>query len=492
MEISQDGLSITTHGNQWRAMPVEPPIPAANLGDFVVSFDFKLSEHEEISSICFEDNKEFGDYDDPNDNKYDPKRCRLLYYDPDEDQKNRNYHFEGPYEPGVDETYHFVTNMGKLFERFNTWNYLAIVADNDQDKTMGEWTISNLAITTDATSCLQGKAFSFDVSDCTVPNFLAGVKGAMDSLPEEEKCAHNDPLVEMMALGDYTYEHQVYKEIEYICKASYENDEYDFIKSLSSDATIARQIANEMIDGGTVLNSASDSNTVAKTGAGINAAKQYETSHLFTWPQDHHALDQCDVGAAMCCWVDQRGASDLVDNTDVCYVNMKDSKKTAHVADGYSIYGDDHAGNVNCHGFVWDSSGSSISSALKGNALFKVGFLGVYDQDKVEQVPGAPLCGCIDRMPVVTQASCTEITDDTSSVSVSHHATMGFSASFNQGEIATSDCNGNDLKAHYKTIYTEEDSLHLFNYIDNRLVGDGNCHEAINDFLGTKGLAKAA
>ena len=255
MEISQDGLSITTHGNQWRAMPVEPPIPAANLGDFVVSFDFKLSEHEEISSICFEDNKEFGDYDDPNDNKYDPKRCRLLYYDPDEDQKNRNYHFEGPYEPGVDETYHFVTNMGKLFERFNTWNYLSIVADNDQDKTMGEWTISNLAITTDATSCLQGKAFSFDVSDCTVPNFLAGVKGAMDSLPEEEKCAHNDPLVEMMALGDYTYEHQVYKEIEYICKASYENDEYDFIKSLSSDATIARQIANEIIDGGTVLNS---------------------------------------------------------------------------------------------------------------------------------------------------------------------------------------------------------------------------------------------
>merc|ERR1712086_1159639 len=101
------------------------------------------------------------------------------------------------------------------------------------------------------------------------------------------------------------------------------------------------------------LNYETEAADLLKDGAGIDAADAMSATHLFATPK-HHALDQCDVGAAMCCWVDSRGASALEDNTDVCYVNMKASRRTAHVADGYSIYGESDEGAVNCQGFAWD------------------------------------------------------------------------------------------------------------------------------------------
>ena len=142
------------------------------------------------------------------------------------------------------------------------------------------------------------------------------------------------------------------------------------------------QLGKEFIDGGTGC-------SLTKDGAGIGFSDQYATSHILSWPK-HHALDQCDVGASMCCWLDSRSDTALVDNTDVCYV--KASRRTAHAADGYSIYGDSSGGEVNCHGFAWGTDGGSISSALKGNALFKVGSMNnLYEglKGNVEQVPGA-------------------------------------------------------------------------------------------------------
>jgi len=300
---------------------------------------------------------------------------------------------------------------------------------------------------------------------------------------------NNDPLLELMAQFDARDESDVYKKIEKICSASYEASRYDFENAISSEP----QVVREFIDGGTMLNYERDSkgSSLMKDGAGIGHVDQYASSHLLSWPK-HHALDQCKVGAAMCCWVDSRGASNLAMNSDVCYVNMKSSRRTAHVADGYSIYGDTAGdGNVNCHGFAWGSKNGSIHSALKGNALFKVGFMdNLYNSLKgnVEQVPGAPLCGCIDRMPVVTKAACTKVTDTTSNVDVTYNKVTGrYSAQYNMGTIEYADC-GSDLNEYYKTL--EGVDSHNAAYIDTRLVGDGKCHEAINVFLGGKGLIK--
>merc|ERR1712216_969212 len=110
----------------------------------------------------------------------------------------------------------------------------------------------------------------------------------------------------MMALWDVVNEMEVYKKIEHICKSAYEPAEYDFAKAISSET----QLVGEFIDGGTLLNYENDAlgSSLAKDGAGTKFADQYATSHLLSWPK-HHALDHCDIGAAMCCWVGSRGAA---------------------------------------------------------------------------------------------------------------------------------------------------------------------------------------
>lgn len=475
--VSDDGLSVVASGNMWRALPLDPPMSAAELGDFVVSFDWLLTVPGEFHGVCFEDNLEWGDYDNPLANKYDPKRCLLL-----NNFDNVKGAFE-MYQPAVGEPHRYVANLSKMFDRFYEWKYLVLIQDNDEDKSVGQLALSNIHVTTSLTSCLEGTDYSFVVSDCTVPNFLAGVKSKM----MENSCA-GDPLLELMALFDATTEMDVYKKIEFICSSAYEPAEFDFAKTISSET----QLVGEFIDGGTILNYEHDSEggNLAKDGASIAAADQKAASQLLSWPK-HHALDHCDIGAAMCCWVDSRGTAELEDNSDVCYVNMKSSRRTAHVADGYSIYGDDHEGAVNCQGFAWGTDGGSIASALKGNALHKVGFmnelyLGL--KGNVEQVPGAPMCGCLDRMPVVTHADCTKVSSDTSTVEVTYSSTIGrFSSEFTIGAIDYSDCG--DLNTYYKTLVGE--TSHNAAYMDKRIVGEGGCHVAINGFLERKGLVKS-
>lgn len=486
VEVSTDGTTIRVYGNAWRALPVTPTKSAAELGDFVVSFDYILREKGELHGICFEDNLEFGDVKNPRVNEYDPKRC--IFTNVFETVGNPNY-FLAPYQPAVGEPHRFVLNLGKMFQRFNELKYIVVITDNDVgDKSGGDVEFSNIQITTSLSSCLEDTNFNFDVSDCTVENFLGSVKTKMDN----NECLTDDPLLELMALFDLKNEMEVYKKINFICSSSYESSEFDFSKAISSES----QLVKEFIDGGTVLNYEKDSegSSLAKDSGGIASADTHASSKLMSWPK-HHALDQCDVGAAMCCWIDSRGTSALEDNSDVCYVDMKASRRTAHVADGYSIYGDSHEGAVNCHGFAWGTDSGSISSALKGNALYKVGFLdGLYKNMNVEQVPGAPMCGCMDRMPVVTNASCTKVTDVSSKVTIKHSSASGFSSVFTGGTIVYSPCSdddaSNNLKSYYKTLVgdTSADAA----YIDTRLVGEGNCHGAINGFLDRKGLIKTA
>lgn len=214
---------------------------------------------------------------------------------------------------------------------------------------------------------------------------------------------------------------------------------------------------------------------------------KHASSRLLSWPK-HHALDNCKVGAAMCCFVASRTSESPVENnSDVCYVDMKASKRTAHVKDGWSIYGDDTQA-LYCEGFAWGKDGGSHSSALRGNALFKVGFAdNLFTNGNVEQIPGAPLCGCMDRMPVVTKAACTEVSAPGSAVNVSFDSTLGlFDATLTLGDIVYNDCE--DLNSHYKTVNGVSDADAA--YMDTRIVGDSGCSGAISSFLSKKGLAK--
>merc|ERR1712232_1378312 len=50
-----------------------------------------------------------------------------------------------------------------------------------------------------------------------------------------------------------------------------------------------------------------------------------------------------------------------------------------------------------------------MGSVAKGNTMFYTAYkLGLVDKEYVTPVPGAPMCGCLESMPSVSNSACTE------------------------------------------------------------------------------------
>uniref|UniRef100_A0A7S4QR51 Uncharacterized protein n=1 Tax=Ditylum brightwellii TaxID=49249 RepID=A0A7S4QR51_9STRA len=222
----------------------------------------------------------------------------------------------------------------------------------------------------------------------------------------------------------------------------------------------------------------------------------------------------CDLRAVMCCWASDRQANDNNgncakaydtncvdadpgDNTDICYVDMSRSGGSAHVDAGFALYpGDnnDGEGSVHCHGFAWSQDEQHHTSRFFGNNLF---FVSMYDhmsqRGYVRNIPGAPMCGCVEKMPVVTRSDCTQV--DVSEVfSIDYAGTdIEFSRVPGYLKIDFNSCRGlganNNLEEYYKRLKrdgdaTAEELARLQTYI----VGNGNCPSATASFVETMGF----
>lgn len=75
-------------------------------------------------------------------------------------------------------------------------------------------------------------------------------------------------------------------------------------------------------------------------------------------------------------------------------------------------------GDIHCHGLAWSSDPNDVSSVFKFNAFF---YVSLYDHwykrgyvenslDGDFNETGIPMCGCVDEMPMVTRADCTQVT----------------------------------------------------------------------------------
>jgi len=476
----------------WRAWELTAPMSPSDLGDFVVSFEFKVAEAGEIHAICFEENRELGDQDDPNDNGADPRRCVLVGLFQD-DSSPSNFLYAEHLTP-VGGSHRYVLNLSKMFDRlYNNIKYLAFVSDSDKTdaqgkKTYGEVTYSNIQITTELKSCLKETDFSFDLTDCSVNNFLAGVGSELVN----RNCDSTDPLMELFALFDATQETEVYKNIEKICSFAYESNAYDFTQVLS----LTGQLVPEYIDGGSKWNYGDNIEKDAVKIQHVN--DNFASSRILTYP-DHHALENCDIGAAMCCFTTSKAASADAPaptelNAEACYTDIKASRYSAHVKDGYSIYAADNVEDLYCEGFAWGTDNGSIDAGLKGNELFMVGFMNnFYNNGNVEQVPAAPMCGCVDRMPVVTNAKCLDAKAATSFVNVTYNSALeDLEATFTLGDVTYSECSEGNLLDHYKALAAEgKAQAEDVAFMESRIVGSGNCKDATNSFLATKGLKLA-
>jgi len=219
------------------------------------------------------------------------------------------------------------------------------------------------------------------------------------------------------------------------------------------------------------------------------------TKEGITFPEYLHNFnteESCDSNAAMCCWVadstvagdgtctDTEGCQDgePMDNTDICLVDIENSPLASHTKSGIAIYIDDSEGAANCMGFTW--SNDTLSDLYKGNLLFEVAMrYGLKDNGYTRSVPHAPMCACIEQMPYVSHADCTDLESE-STWSLFPDSESGLlTIIHNNANIQFNDCNGQGLAAHYEAVHGESISHHI-----------NECSHFESSFFGSHGFAK--
>jgi len=292
--------------------------------------------------------------------------------------------------------------------------------------------------------------------------------------------------------------------IEKLCNSGYLSMSFEDITQEEE------HFITEYFDGGTTWNYEIDEEgePLEQTASRVkyaydNLAEKYQIKF-----PDSYQFENCKLRSAMCCFVGDRQANDNngncadgdcddadpADNTDLCLVDFTRSQRSSHVRDGYSIYVDDTEGDVHCHGIAWGNN-NGAEDTFKGNNLFYVAMYDhLYTRGYVEEVQGAPMCGCIENMPVVSRSDCTQV-DVEQSVEINYNKNkklLTASATINNFEFNScqgADNTNNDLAAYYQQLVNDGKATDGEKAaFDKYVVGENGCDEAIADFLDTKGL----
>lgn len=278
-----------------------------------------------------------------------------------------------------------------------------------------------------------------------------------------------------------------------------------------------------------VLRTRNDVNIYGDAGHVDNVYRGEGQYGVIDWPNHltNFELDKCTTNAAMCCWPADRQADDNngnchrpydsdcedkdpADNCDLCYVDLeKGHLSTGFEGKGSLIFdGDDNdntsnaEGSIHCHGLAWANDADDPSSSYKGNNLF---YVSMYDhltqRGYARNVPGAPMCGCTEQMPVASRSDCTQI-DAEESFEISFDGSSSWSGKLVKVAIDFNACQGinrnlhndnNDLWSYMHRLYLEDkvtsEQLHT---LSKTLVGDdrNQCKNAIEKHIGLSGLAK--
>merc|ERR1719396_265533 len=224
-------------------------------------------------------------------------------------------------------------------------------------------------------------------------------------------------------------------------------------------------------------------------------------------------FENCELRAAMCCFVQDRQANDNngnckepyeekcldadpADNTDICYHDMENSPTSSRTESGFVVFEEEDDGDSHCHGIAWAEDGLDPTARYKGNNLFYVTLYDhLFKRGYVGNVPGAPKCACIEQMPVVTRSDCTQV--DTTNEEFDFMYYYGdFNVTLVNVDIDFNSCQGannnnNDLEAYYEQLTNDGKASETeLAELRSHLVGETYCREAIDEFLKEKGVIK--
>jgi len=235
-----------------------------------------------------------------------------------------------------------------------------------------------------------------------------------------------------------------------------------------------------------------------------------------SWPDSLTNFDEstCGMKAAMCCWPKDRQANDgngncatpydskcvdkdPADNTNLCFADLEKGDRSTGFGskEGFMVFpfdNNDGEGAIHCHGFAWDNDDYSAYSRYKANNLF---FVSMYDhmhqRGYVENIPGMPMCGCMDQMPMATRSDCTQV--DVEEDWEARHDGTSLVAKLTKVEIDFNACRGrnnknNDLWAMVARLYDQgRVTARQFGAVGRVLTNDQDCYHAVELAKAEKG-----
>ena len=338
-------------------------------------------------------------------------------------------------------------------------------------------------------------------------------------------CSH-DAATELQLIFGTNDEAKIKEYLWQVCRNAQEAKEKDDFVTFS-DLTQEHNVFDKAyFDGGTYFNEGRETKddsgiTVDQFYAGPKdriVAAYYARALYNTGiqlPTDISNFENCEIRAAMCCWTQDRQANDdngncaepydencvdadPADNTDVCYVDMSRAPESSRTQEGFSVFEGESEGDAHCHGFAWDTDANDVSAFHKGANLF---YVSMYDhlsqRGYVRNVPGSPMCGCVEKMAVVSRSDCTELALTKQWTGFSFQRGVGLSAQITYNEVEFNSCQGannnnNDLEAYYQRLVNEGRATNEeFEVLKQTIVGDNQCDNAIEGFMTDQGWRKS-
>ncbi len=188
--------------------------------------------------------------------------------------------------------------------------------------------------------------------------------------------------------------------------------------------------------------------------------------------------ESCALRTVMCCYINDRNTGGPVanGNANVCNNDLRGGRHSTHVQRGLAVY--DPTVPAYCTGFSWSSDNTSASYQYRGNSLADLAFGTLLNKKYVKNIPGAPMCGCLEQMPVVTNSSCRQVTVTNEQWQLTN---SGGKLTFKQlsATVSFNDC-GQTLLSYYTNANVSSSAEQA--QVALRIVGPGGCTAANTNF----------
>merc|ERR550539_144898 len=184
----------------------------------------------------------------------------------------------------------------------------------------------------------------------------------------------------------------------------------------------------------------------------------------------HKGGEECPLGDIECCYTGSREASNpFTANAEMCALDMSGAAQSNHIkARSMTYYNANSSDQAYCTGFAYEND--SFGDAVKYNTLFHLAMeTNLSQKALVKNIPGAPLCGCVEQMPIVDNADCVK-------------AVEGYSIDIN-GEVKVNitwkSCD-TDLVTYYNSLGRTEIEKY---FVNSMIVPSGECPAAAASFM---------